>query len=97
MEELKDGNDGLHVVVQHQIHQAQSEGALGLVDLVSNHDGSGRQLTVAVQKEGLTQKIDFKIFTDSVVPDANLERGTVLIWNKNKNFSNSIPACCCGE
>jgi hypothetical protein len=27
----------------------------------------------AVQKEGLTQKIDFKIFTDSVIPDA--------IWN----------------
>jgi hypothetical protein len=52
---------------------------------VSNHDSSGQQLTVAVQKEGLTQKIDFKIFTDSVVPDANLERGTVLIWNKNKN------------
>jgi hypothetical protein len=29
----RDGNDGLHVVIL---------GALGLVDLVSNHDGSGR-------------------------------------------------------
>jgi hypothetical protein len=48
---------------------------LGLVDLVSNHDGSGRQLTVAVQKEGLTQKIEIlNFFTDSVVPE-------MQIWN----------------
>jgi hypothetical protein len=51
-------------------------GALGLVDLVSNHDGSwwislcgaaGRQ------KRGLTQKLILKFFTDPVVLDA--------IWN----------------
>jgi hypothetical protein len=47
-------------VVQHQIHQAQSEGALGLVDLVSNNNGSGWISPCGAaggQKRGLTQKI----------------------------------------
>jgi hypothetical protein len=42
----RDSNDGLHVVIGHQIHLAQS--TLGLVDLVSNHDGSVGRISPCV-------------------------------------------------
>jgi hypothetical protein len=64
-------------VIAHQIHQAQSAlGALGLVDLVSNHDGSGRISpceSLLSRKKAHSKKSILKFFTDLVVPDS--------IWN----------------
>jgi hypothetical protein len=37
------------------------------------------------RKKASLKKSILNFFTDSVVPDANLEPGTILIWNKNKN------------
>jgi hypothetical protein len=70
------------VVVWHQIHQAQSaQSALGLVDLVSNHD---MQPIIAVSPflHCVLYDLIFKLsFSD--VPDSTWNAGTILIWNRN--------------
>jgi hypothetical protein len=48
-------------------------GALGLVDLVSNHDGSGRISpceSLLSRKKASLKKLILKFFTDLVVPDS---------------------------
>jgi hypothetical protein len=54
-------------VIGYQIPPSPKRlGALGLVDLVSNHDGSGRIspcVSAGRKKRGLTQKLDFKFFS----------------------------------
>jgi hypothetical protein len=69
----RDGNDGLHVVIWHQIHQAQSAA-------VESH----RVSQLAVRREASLKKsiLNFHRFGCS---RCNLERGTILIWNKNNN------------
>jgi hypothetical protein len=82
----RDSNYGLHVVIGHQIHQAQS--ALGLVDLVSNHDGSGR-ISPCVPA-GRRREASLK---KSILNFSPIRLGTILIWNKNNSVLPNPNKC----